>query len=346
MRFREGQPTYVIAEIGANHNGDIELARKMVRTAKDIGCDSVKFQSWDTRIFSRTVYKDNYFLTDDYRDRDDFTLKGIVEKFALSAEELTALKFYCDELGIGFASTPFERDQIDHLVQIDAPFIKIASMDLNNDHLLKHAAGTGKPIILSTGFGTMAEIEHAIRTIETSGGKEIVVLHCVSMYPPEDAAVNLNNMAMLRSAFGYPVGFSDHTMGTEISLAAIALGAVVLEKHFTLDQSMFGWDHKISATPEDLQAIMRGVSRIHDALGSTRRAPPEDEEQKAAYRRSIVTARAIKKGTVITEEDMTFQRPGTGLEPNTMPALIGMVAIRDIQSDSLIEMKDLEHPSS
>ena len=346
MQFREGQPTYVIAEIGANHNGDMDLAREMVKTAKDLRCHCVKFQSWDTRIFSDAVYDENYFLKDDYRERNDYTLKEMVEKFALNETQLGALKSYCDELQIDFASTPFEREQIDHLVKMDAPFIKIASMDLNNDHLLRHAAATGKPILLSTGFGTLSEIEHAIRTLEASGGKEIVVLHCVSMYPPADDQVNLNNMATLKSAFGYPVGFSDHTMGTEISLAAIALGAVVLEKHFTLDQSMFGWDHKISATPQDLQTIMQGVHRIHDALGSPRRLPPEDEEQKAAYRRSIVSAGPIKKGTVISEELLTFQRPGTGLAPNMASQLIGMVAARDIPADTLIQLSDFVHAVS
>lgn len=346
MRFRDGEPTYVIAEIGANHNGDMEIAREMIRTAKNLECDSVKFQSWDTRIFSGAVYDDNYFLKDDYRNRDDYTLKGIVEKFALNEDQLTELKSYCDELKIDFASTPFEREQIDHLVRMDAPFIKIASMDLNNDHLLTHAAATGKPILLSTGFGTLSEIEHAIRTIEASGGREIVVLHCVSMYPPEDDQVNLNNMSMLKSAFGYPVGFSDHTMGTEISLAAIALGAVVLEKHFTLDQSMFGWDHKISATPSDLETIMSGVRRIHNALGSYRRSPPEDEDQKSAYRRSTVSAGPIKKGDIITEDHLTYQRPGTGLAPNMASQLIGMVAARDIPADTLIQLSDFVHAVS
>lgn len=346
MQFSEGQPTYVIAEIGANHNGDMELAREMIKTAKALGCNSVKFQSWDTRLFSGVVYKDNYFLKDDYRDRSDYTLKEIVEKFALSEKQLKKLKAYCDKLEIDFASTPFAREQIDHLIQMDVPFIKIASMDLNNDHLLSHAAATGKPILLSTGFGTLSEIEHAIRTIEVSGGEEIVILHCVAMYPPEDDQINLNNMAMLRSAFGYPVGFSDHTMGTEISLAAIALGAVVLEKHFTLDRSMFGWDHKMSAIPEDMASIMKGVRRIHEALGSSRRLPPEDGDQIAAFRRSIVSLGPIKKGTVITQDLLTFQRPGSGLEPNMASQLIGMIAARDIPGDTLIQLSDLSHTAS
>ena len=197
MLFQEGQKTYVIAEIGANHNGDIDLARKMIDCAKNLGCDCVKFQSWDTSIFSKKVYEDNYFLNDDYRGRNDYTLEEIVREFSVSPEELAELKAYSDKKKIDFTSTPFEHSQIDDLVSLNAPFIKIASMDLNNDYLLRHAADTGKTILLSTGFGTMAEIDHAVGTIESTGNTNIVILHCVSMYPPRDDQVNLNNMDML-----------------------------------------------------------------------------------------------------------------------------------------------------
>ncbi|MDP6390070.1 MAG: N-acetylneuraminate synthase family protein, partial [Alphaproteobacteria bacterium] len=317
--FEAGQRTYVIAEIGANHNGDMDLARRMIDRANDIGCDCVKFQSWNSDIFAKEVYDQNYFLTDDYRDRDDYSLKEIVDEYAVSADQLGELKAYCDEVGIDFASTPFERVQIDDLVRLDAPFIKIASMDLNNDHLLGHAAATGKTILLSTGFGSLAEIEHAVKTIEAAGNRNIVLLHCVSLYPPRDDQVNLNNMDMLGEAFGYPVGYSDHTIGVEVSLAAIAKGAVALEKHYTLDKEMTGWDHAISADPDELAAIVRGAERIHAALGSRRREPPEDDAQKAAYRRSIVSARDIKAGEKIDEAALTFRRPGAGIEPNVAP---------------------------
>ena len=343
MQFYKGQKTYVIAEIGANHNGDMDLARKMINQAKELGCDCVKFQSWDTSIFSRKVYEENFFLADDYRSRNDYTLEEIVQEFAVTPEELAELKVYCDGKNIDFASTPFEHSQVDDLVALDTPFIKIASMDLNNDHLLRHAAATGKPILLSTGFGTLAEIDHAITTIETAGNKNIVILHCVSIYPPRDDQVNLNNMDMLRSAFGYPVGFSDHTMGVDISLAAMAKSAVVLEKHFTLDKTMFGWDHKISADPDEMAVIMKAAGRIHDALGSARRIPPEDPDRKAEYRRSIVSARDIKKGETVNATALTYRRPGTGLAPNTDQLLFGTVAARDVPADTIITLSDIQH---
>ncbi|MDJ0893588.1 MAG: N-acetylneuraminate synthase family protein [Alphaproteobacteria bacterium] len=345
MMFQEGQRTYVIAEIGANHNGDIDLARKMIETAKEIGCDCVKFQSWDTRIFSRQVYDQNFFLGDDYRKRSDYTLQEIVDEFAVSADELAKLKAFCDEIEIDFASTPFEHDQVDLLVRVNAPFIKIASMDLNNDHLLGYAAQTGKTIVLSTGFGTLAEIDHAVRTIEQANNRNIVILHCVSLYPPKDSQVNLNNLETLQRTFGYPVGFSDHTLGTEISLAAIAKRAVVLEKHFTLDKEMPGWDHRISADPAEMAAIVRGAHRIHAALGSKRRQlSSEEEERKLAYRRSIVAARDIKAGETIDESAVTFRRPGIGIEPNMVPYLLGLVALRDIEADTVLKMSDLTAP--
>ena len=343
MLFQEGQKTYVIAEIGANHNGDIDLARKMIDCAKNLGCDCVKFQSWDTSIFSKKVYEDNYFLNDDYRGRNDYTLEEIVKEFSVSPEELAELKAYSDKKKIDFTSTPFEHSQIDDLVSLNAPFIKIASMDLNNDYLLRHAADTGKTILLSTGFGTMAEIDHAVGTIESTGNTNIVILHCVSMYPPRDDQVNLNNMDMLRQTFDYPVGFSDHTIGIDISLAAMAKGAVILEKHFTLDKEMFGWDHKISADPTEMEIIMKATSRIHEALGVSRRIPPEDESRKAEYRRSIVTARDLKKGDIIDQSALTYRRPGTGLTPNQDQMLFGAAVTRDIPADTLLAFSDLRH---
>lgn len=343
MQFKEGQKTYVIAEIGANHNGDMNLARTMIDRAKELGCDCVKFQSWDTSIFSRDVYEKNYFLADDYRERNDYTLKEIVDAFSVSPEQLADLKAHCDTRDIDFASTPFEHAQVDDLVKLDAPFIKVASMDINNDHLLSHIAETDKPVLLSTGFATLAEIDHAVGTIEKAGNTDIVILHCISMYPPRDDQLNLKNMGTLRRAFGYPVGFSDHTLGTDISLAAMAMGAVVLEKHFTLDKEMFGWDHKVSADPDDMAAIMTAAGRIHEALGSARRIPPEDPDRKAEYRRSIVSARDIRKGETISSDALTYRRPGTGLEPNADRLLLGAVATRDIPADTIVSLSDFQH---
>ena len=342
MQFQDGQKTYIIAEIGANHNGDMNLARQMIDRAKLIGCDCVKFQSWDTSIFSKQVYEENFFLNDDYRSRNDYSLEEIVSKFSVNPGEMAELKAYCDTKAIDFSSTPFEHSQVDDLISLDVPFLKIASMDLNNDYLLRHAAKTGKTILLSTGFATIEEIDHAVGTIEDFGNRNIIILHCVSIYPPKDKQVNLNNIEMLRHTFGYPVGFSDHTLGIEISLAAMAKGAVILEKHFTLDKDMFGWDHKISANQEDMATLVKGAERIFHALGSARRLPPEDPARKAEYRRSIVSSRDIKKGEVIDQSSITYRRPGTGLTPNLDTMVIGTTAERDIKADTILELSDFK----
>ena len=341
MRFVKGQRTYIVAEIGANHNGDMELARKMVRSAKDLGCDSVKFQSWDTTLFSESVYQHD----SEQRKADGDSgsnLREMVERYAVPQDKMAALRAFCADIGIDFASTPFSPREVQDLVDLDAPFIKIASMDLTNDHLLRIAAQTGKPIVLSTGLSTLSEIDHAVATIEAEGNRDIVILHCVSLYPPRDEQVNLNNMDMLGETFGYPVGFSDHTIGTEISLAAISKGAVLLEKHFTLEKTMEGWDHAVSAEPQEMAVIVSAASRIHTALGSKRRTVSAQEaEQRKAFRRSIVAARSITAGDVIAGEDLTYKRPGTGIEPNLAPLLQGMVAARDIAKDELIALRDL-----
>ena len=238
--FRDSAP-YVVAEIGANHNGDMVLARRMIDVAKDTGCDCVKFQSFDTKLFAKEVYDGARFLGDDRDVETD--LETAVETYAVSRADLAMLRDHCRTVGIDFASSAFEPDQAEVLAELDAAFIKIASMDVNNDYLLRAAAALGKRIVLSTGMATLGEIAHAVETLEQAGSEDLVLLHCVSLYPAPADVINLANIGMLRDAFGHPVGFSDHTEGITIPLAAIALGAVMIEKHFTLDKGMEGWDH-------------------------------------------------------------------------------------------------------
>lgn len=338
-----GEP-YIIAELGSNHNGDMKLAKQLILKAKEAGCHCVKFQSWSKEtIFSKKVYEDNYFLADDYRNRTDYTLEQIVEEFSISEQELYSMKAFCDEIDIDFASTPFSKKEVDFLVDVcKSPFIKVASMDLNNYDFLDYIARKNMPIILSTGLSELHEIDRAISTIERTGNNKIIILHCVSVYPPDMCDVNLRNIEMLRITYPeYPIGFSDHTLGITIPLAAVALGACVIEKHFTLDKNMFGWDHKVSADFNEMKAIVEGARDINIALGSTRRIVGRKEmNQREAFRRSIVAARDIPQGKIIERNDLDIKRPGTGIEPQYIDMLIGKVAKRNIGYDELIKMED------
>ncbi len=336
-----GQP-YTIAEIGANHNGDMALAKKMIDIAKNCGVDCVKFQSWSKdSIFSKQVYQDNYFLRDDYRNRTDYTLESIVEKYSIGKAEHRELKKYCDQKKIDFASTGFSNEEVDFLADdLEVPFLKIASMDLDNIPFLEYVARKNKPIILSTGLNNLTAINDAVECIERTGNNKLVLLHCVSIYPPVDDEVNLNNIDMIRDNFGYPTGYSDHTFGTVAPILSIAKGACVIEKHFTLDKNMEGWDHKISADPNELKEIVSGVHQAQRMLGNYRRVVSENKERREAFKRSIVAAKEIPEGKVIDFSDLSYKRPGTGISPKNYSFVIGKKAKRTIKADELIQKED------
>ena len=334
---------YIIAELGSNHNGDMQLARKLIMEAKSSGADCVKFQSWSKdSIFSRKKYDDNYFVADDYRNRTDFTLEEIVDKYAISEEELLEMKKIANELGIDCTSTPFSRDEADFLVEkLDTPFIKVASMDLNNTPFLKYLAKKGKPMIISTGLSELNEIDRAVQAIESEGNKNIVILHCVATYPPVDSDINLNNIKTLMTTYpDYPVGFSDHTLGVSVPLAAVTLGACLIEKHFTLNKDMEGWDHKISATKEEMKAIVDNSIRITEALGSFRIKATETDEKKQEFRRSIVITRDMKKGEVINPKDIDCKRPGGGFDPDMEDYIVGRTINKNLGFDHILCKED------
>lgn len=336
---------YIIAELGANHNGDMKLARKLILEAKEAGADCVKFQSWTKdSVFAKKKYEDNYFIADDYRDRTDYTLEEIVEEYSISESELLDMKKFADEVGIDCSSTPFSKAEVDFLVEkLESPFIKVASMDLNNYPFLTYIASKGLPIIISTGLSELHEIDRAVRTIEEAGNKQICILHCVSTYPPVDSDVNLNNIKTLMDTYpDYCVGFSDHTIGIEIPLASVALGACVIEKHFTLNKEMEGWDHKVSANKEELKAIVNGALRINESLGSYRIQATESDEKKAEFRRSIVLSRDMAAGEVIQASDLDYKRPGTGLKPEMTDFIIGLKVNKDLEFDHILTKDDLK----
>jgi len=335
---------YVIAEIGSNHNGDMELAKKLINEAKEAGADCVKFQSWSKEtIFAKKKYEDNYFIADDYRDRSDYTLEEIVDSYSISEDELLEMKKYADEVGIDCTSTPFSKKEADFLVdKLDAPFIKVASMDLNNYPFLEYLSKKNKPMIISTGLSELYEIDKAVKVIENTGNSNIVILHCVSTYPPIDSDVHLNNIKSLMSTYpDYPIGFSDHTLGVAIPLASVALGACVIEKHFTLDKNMEGWDHKVSATKDELHEIVENSARISLALGSYRITATESDEKKREFRRSIVLTREMKKGEVIQSDDLDYKRPGGGFDPGMTDFLIGRTISRDLENDHILIKEDI-----
>ena len=335
---------YVIAELGSNHNGDMDLAKKLIIQAKEAGADCVKFQSWskDT-IFAKKKYEDNYFIADDYRDRNDYTLEEIVDEYSISEEELLDMKKFADEVGIDCTSTPFSKKETDFLVdKLESPFIKVASMDLNNYPFLEYLAKKGKPIVISTGLSELYEIDKAVKTIENAGNNQIVILHCVSTYPPVDSDVHLNNIKTLMATYPeYPIGFSDHTLGTAIPLASVALGACLIEKHFTLDKNMEGWDHKVSATKDEMKEIVENAKRVSDAMGSFRITATESDEKKREFRRSIVLTREMKKGEIIAYEDIDYKRPGGAFDPEMTEFIVGRTVNKDLKFDHILTKEDI-----
>ncbi|WP_294931294.1 N-acetylneuraminate synthase family protein [Sulfurimonas sp.] len=335
---------YVIAELGANHNGDMELAKKLIVQAKEAGADCVKFQSWSKNtIFARKKYEDNYFIADDYRDRTDYTLEEIVDDYSISEDELLEMKKFADELEIDCTSTPFSKEEADFLVdKLESPFIKVASMDLNNYPFLEYLAKKSKPIVISTGLSELYEIDKAVKTIENAGNSQIVILHCVSTYPPVDSDVHLNNIKTLMTTYPeYPIGFSDHTLGAAIPLASVALGACLIEKHFTLDKNMEGWDHKVSATKDEMQEIVENAKRVSEALGSFRITATESDEKKREFRRSIVLTREMKKGEVISYEDIDYKRPGGAFDPDMTEFVVGRTVNKDLKFDHILTKEDI-----
>ncbi len=321
-RIGDGEPPYIVAELNSSHNGKVEAAKQMIETAKDCGCDCVKFQSWTTD----SLYADEYY-------KNNPISKRIVTKFSLTSAQLLELSDYCKKIGIDFASTPYSIEEVDFLVgKTEAPFIKIASMEINNLAYLEYIGKKGIPIVLSTGMSTIDEIRKAVRVIEATGNKQLCILHCVSVYPAQPEMINLNNMVMLQEEFpDYAIGYSDHTVGYDIAAASIALGAVLVEKHFTLDNKKMGMDNNMATEPGEMKRLVNACQSVFRAMGLKERILLEGEkEQRLKMRRSLVTAREIHRGVVLTAEDIEVKRPGDGITPDHLGDVIGKMVNTDI----------------
>lgn len=322
-----GRP-YIVSEVNSSHNGSMETARQMIDASVDIGCDCVKFQSWSvSSLYSKTYYDANPIS------------KRFVKKFSMAPQQLKELAEYCRSKKISFSSTPYSEEEVDFLVEeCDVPYIKIASMELNNSKFLKYIGKKKVPIILSTGMSTMDEVEEAIDILHGAGADQMVILHCVSIYPTILTNVNLNNIIGLRERFGmHPIGYSDHTEGDAAAVAAIALGAGVIEKHLTLDKSKVGMDNGMATEPAKFTELVSKCRDMQIAMGGKERIIIQKElDQRRNMRRSIVSARDISAGEIIEEADLCAKRPGTGFAPNQIDQVIGKKAVKDIKADMII----------
>ncbi|MCR5356772.1 MAG: N-acetylneuraminate synthase family protein [Lachnospiraceae bacterium] len=333
-RFAKDNRTYIIAEMNSSHNGNLDTAKKMIDSAAECGCDCVKFQSWT----SDTLYSEEYYKNNPISER-------IVKKFSISEDGLKELCDYCRTKGIDFSSTPYSEKEVDFLADtLDVPFIKIASMEINNPDFLKYIAGKNKPVILSTGMSTIEEIEEAVRAIESTGNDKICILHCVSVYPADAGEINLMNIRMLQDRFDkYRIGYSDHTIGHEVACAAVALGASVIEKHFTLDNSKMGMDNNMATEPEEMKALVTACRNVARAMGSYDRVLSENERVQAAkMRRSVISARELHKGDVLSREDLEVKRPGDGIPPAMLPKLVGSTIRKDYPKGYQIKEEDID----
>ena len=332
--------TLIIAEAGVNHNGNIETAKKLVVTARECGADIIKFQTFDVNslVSKYAVMADYQKKNLGMEDSDEALQKGMLSKLALTFQDFRMLADYCSESGIRFLSTPFDIKSIHFLDEIQAIW-KIPSGEINNYPYLVEIARTGKDIILSTGMSRMEEVDEALKVLRENGAGKITLLHCTTNYPTPMEEVNLKAMLTLKEHCGCPVGYSDHTRGIEVAIAAAALGAEVIEKHFTLDRNMAGPDHKASLEPGELKAMVQAIRNIEIAVGDGRKEPSGSETANiAVVRKSIVAAREIREGELLTEENLTTKRPGNGINPMRWNEILGRKAKRNFLEDELIEL--------
>ena len=332
--------TFIIAEIGINHNGDINLAKQLVNKAKECGADCVKFQTFKAeRVVTDNAPKAKYQLkTTDPRESQIDMLKNL----EMPPESDKEIMNYCREKDIIFLSTPYNVEDVDFLDELGVPAFKLSSMHIAEPYFIQYVAKKGKPIILSTGMATLGEVDEAARTLRETGNNQFIFLQCTTNYPSGLENANLLTIPTMRDAFDALIGYSDHTQDDIACIVSVALGAKVIEKHFTLDKNLPGPDQSSSADPEELACLIRNIRNAEKVLGSSRKEPCEIERKNAeGMRRSIVVKQDIDKGTIITEDILTFKRPANGLLPKYFFDIVGRTARRKLSRDTLLDWSDL-----
>jgi sialic acid synthase SpsE len=329
------RPVYVIAEAGANHNRDLDIAHKLIEIAADSGSDAVKFQTYSgDRLYSSKTPRFKYLA-----NTSDKPTVELLREAELPREWQSELAQHAEARGIAFLSTPFDHDAVAELDAIGVPALKIASFEIVDLLLIQAAAGTGRPLLISTGMATLGEIEEAIAAAVDAGARALGLMQCVSVYPAQAAQMNLRAMETMRRAFGVPVGLSDHTEGTAVPVAAAALGAAFIEKHFTLDRNMTGPDHAFALEPRELTAMVRGIREASSALGSGLKRGPDAQEAEEMYslaRRSLIVTGDLPKGTVLERHMLTVKRPGFGIAPKFLDLVVGRELKVDVEYDDVL----------
>jgi N,N'-diacetyllegionaminate synthase len=332
--------TFIIAEAGVNHNGSIDLALQLIDAAHASGADAVKFQTFRADLLAtHSAPKAAYQKRKTATTESQFDMLKLLE---LDAKAHRRLIDHCRKIGIQFLSSPFDLQSADLLATMGLPLFKVPSGEITNFPFLRHVARKGLPLIVSTGMSTLGEVEEAVNVLQAEGVTQLTLLHCVTEYPAPYAEVNLRAMQTLKSAFGLPVGYSDHTPGIEIAVAAVAMGAVVIEKHFTLDRSLPGPDHAASLEPVELQQMIAAIRRVEAALGTGIKAPaPCELPNLPVARKSVVATRSLAAGHRLAARDLAIKRPGTGLAPKFLPALIGHSLRTAVVKDEVMTWKHL-----
>jgi len=329
-----------IAEAGINHDGDINIAKKMIDAAATAGADYCKFQSFKAKkLVTPNALTSSYI---DSGSKKGESFRDLLKRLELSERDHHELHDYCQSKNIKFLSTAFDPDSHDFLIKMGIDLVKVASGNLTNIPLLKHQASSGLPMFVSTGMASLGDIEEAIEAIVSQGNNQILLFHCISWYPSEIETTNLKYMETLKSAFGFPIGYSDHTLGINMTIAARALGAVALEKHFTLDSKAFGPDHAASIEPNEMNNLMTGIREVELGLGVSNRLFSEKElGQRKVHRTSIVVNSTINKGDVFSSENITIKRPGTGIMPKHYNSIIGKKSNYDLSPETLLTWNDI-----